>query len=86
LLNFQFFFDKKKVEKRIEIFCNIINVFAVNFDQFNVSMLNKSINLKKKGIVKRWCRYMNIVDFMSKTDLYRLTFIVLAIIPSEIKN
>ncbi len=25
------------------IFCNIINVFTVTFDQFNVSLLNKSL-------------------------------------------
>ncbi len=29
----------------IEIFYNIINVFTVTLDQFNASMLNKSINL-----------------------------------------
>ncbi len=29
----------------MEIFCNIINVFTVTFDQFKVSLLNKSINL-----------------------------------------
>ncbi len=28
-----------------EIFCNIINVFTVTFDQFNASLMNKSINL-----------------------------------------
>ncbi len=28
----------------IEIFCNIINVFTVTFDQFNASLMNKSIN------------------------------------------
>ncbi len=28
----------------IEIFSNIINVFAVTFDQFNASLMNKSIN------------------------------------------
>ncbi len=28
----------------IEIFSNIINVFAVAFDQFNASLMNKSIN------------------------------------------
>ncbi len=31
----------------IKIFCNI-NVFSVSFDQFNVSLLNKSLNLFKK--------------------------------------
>ncbi len=30
----------------MEIFCNIINLFTVTFDQLNASMLNKS-NLKK---------------------------------------
>ncbi len=28
----------------IEIFYNIINIFTVNFDQFNTSLLSKSIN------------------------------------------
>ncbi len=32
----------------MEIFCNIINVFILTFDQFNVSLLNKSINFFKK--------------------------------------
>ncbi len=42
----------------IEIFCNIINVFIITFDQFKASLLNKSINfynffpkqLKKKKL------------------------------------
>ncbi len=29
----------------IEIFCNIISVFTVTFDQFNASLLNKSIKI-----------------------------------------
>ncbi len=28
----------------IEIFCDIINVFIITFDQFKASLLNKSIN------------------------------------------
>ncbi len=32
----------------IEIFCNIINVFIVTFDQFKASLLNKSINFYNK--------------------------------------
>ncbi len=28
----------------IEIFCNIINVFTVTFDQLNASFLNKRFN------------------------------------------
>ncbi len=28
----------------MEIFCNTVNVFTVTFGQFNVSLLNKSIN------------------------------------------
>ncbi len=36
---------------KIELFCKIINVFSVTFHQFNVSLLNKSINfLKKKNL------------------------------------
>ncbi len=34
-------FKKKKKEKKY----NIINIFTVTFDQFNVSLMNKSINL-----------------------------------------
>ncbi len=32
----------------IEIFCNLINVFTVTFDQFNASLLNKGYNLTTK--------------------------------------
>ncbi len=32
----------------MEIFCNIMNVFTVTLDQFNASLLNKSINFLKK--------------------------------------
>ncbi len=31
-----------------EIFCNMTNVFPTTFDQFNVSLLNKSIDSFKK--------------------------------------
>ncbi len=34
-------------EHLFEIFCNVINVFIVIFDQFNVFLLNNSINLLK---------------------------------------
>ncbi len=40
--------DKKHLFK-IEIFCNIRNVFTVTFDQFNTSLLSKSINFFQKG-------------------------------------
>ncbi len=33
---------------KIEIFCNIMNVFTVAFDKFNASLLNKNINFLKK--------------------------------------
>jgi len=29
---------------KIEIFCNIINLFTVTFDKFNAYLMNKSIN------------------------------------------
>ncbi len=32
-------------EFETEIFCNIINVFSVTFDQFQVSLYNKHIHL-----------------------------------------
>ncbi len=31
-----------------EIFCNIIIVFTVTFDKFNIFLLNKSINFLQK--------------------------------------
>jgi len=34
-----------KKQHLFEIFCNIINVFAVTFDQFHVSLLNKILNI-----------------------------------------
>ncbi len=43
---------------KIETFCNIINVFTVTFDQFDASLLNKSIiaaNQHIKMIYKRSC-------------------------------
>ncbi len=33
---------------KIEIFWNIVNVFTVTFDQFNASLMNKSINFFEK--------------------------------------
>jgi len=33
------------IKVEIGLFCNIINVFTVTFDQFNASMMNKSIYL-----------------------------------------
>ncbi len=40
--------SKKKYLLEIEIFCKIINNFTVTFDQFNVSLVNKSIHFFKK--------------------------------------
>ncbi len=34
----------------LKIFCNIINVFTITFDQFNASLLNQSVN-SVKGLV-----------------------------------
>ncbi len=36
---------------KIEIFCNITNVFTATFDQFNASLMNKSIHLFKKSLI-----------------------------------
>ncbi len=35
---------------RIEILCNIINVFTVSFDQFNVSPAEKTVLINNKRI------------------------------------
>ncbi len=40
---------KRKHLFDIEIYCNIINVFTVTFDQFNASLMNKSINFNLKS-------------------------------------
>ncbi len=48
---FKFFVDWSLKEQHlfdIETFYNIINVFTVTFNQFTVSLLNKSINYLKK--------------------------------------
>ncbi len=39
---------KSKNNFETEIFCNIINAFTVTFDEFNATLLNKSINLSQK--------------------------------------
>ncbi len=49
VIYFSGFFEEYKVHQhlfKMEIFCNIINVFTVNFDQLNVFFLNKSTLLK----------------------------------------
>ncbi len=43
-------FDEKDVQKNSKS-CNIINAFTVIFDQFNASLLDKSIVLSKKKII-----------------------------------
>ncbi len=58
------FFDDKKVKKS-SIFCNIKNVFTVTFNQFNVTLLNKSIDffqtivLSNKNILIRKCENLD---------------------------
>ncbi len=34
----------------VEIFCNIIHVFTVTFDQFNASLLNRNMNVFQKNL------------------------------------
>ncbi len=41
---FRFQSSEEQHLSEIEIFCNIINVFIVTFDQFKASLLNKNIN------------------------------------------
>ncbi len=52
MIHFTGFFDEEKVQKNIFylIFCDIINISTVTFNQFNAFLLNKYINvfLKKK--------------------------------------
>ncbi len=46
----------------IEIFRNIIDVFSVTFDQYNASLLNKSINFFKKNpkLMNDICIYLHL--------------------------
>ncbi len=39
--------SKEQILFENEVFCNIINVFTVTFDQFNASLLNKHINFQR---------------------------------------
>ncbi len=39
---------KQKLLFEVDIFCNILNVFTVTFDQFNASLLNKSLHFFQK--------------------------------------
>ncbi len=63
----------------IEIFCNIINVFIITFDQFKASLLNKSINSynfffkKKKKLY--WLQDFEWYLFQIKADLWIFLFI-----------
>ncbi len=43
------------------IFSNIINVFIVTYDQFNASLLSKSINFFKKNSFDFWTVYMTFI-------------------------
>ncbi len=44
-MNSKFYFNIRLF--KIEIFCNIINVFTVIFDQFNAFFMDRSINFSK---------------------------------------
>ncbi len=41
----------RKFRRTAFIFCNIINVFIITFDQFKASLLNKSINFYNLAII-----------------------------------
>ncbi len=61
---FSEFFDEKKVQKNSIFFnrnfCSIIDVFTATFDQFNASLLNKSIHLF-------FTFYLTYVSYLSQT-------------------
>ncbi len=47
--------NKNSIYLKYNCFCSNVKVFAVSFDQFNASLLNKSINLflkKKKKLTE----------------------------------
>ncbi len=55
----------------VEIFCDIINVFPVTFNQFNACLMNKSIHLFSKGDLT-----MSFINVLSLHDLiWILTFV-----------
>ncbi len=39
----------RRIAFEIEILCNIMNILAATFDEFNMSLLNKSLNLFLKS-------------------------------------
>ncbi len=44
MMHFLGFSSKEEHLFEIELFCNIIKVFTATFNQFNASLMNKSIN------------------------------------------
>ncbi len=52
----------------IEIYCNIINVFTGTFDQFNASLMNKSVNLLKK---KKILLNVSVVSYLEYCAYYK---------------
>ncbi len=57
----------------IEIFCNIINVFTVSFDQFYVSLVNKSINLFQKETPNFWMIHTHVYSSNKQIMMIRNT-------------
>ncbi len=53
----------KKYLLEIDIFCKIVNVFTVTFDPFNVSLVNKSINLFKE----MWPQNFSVLNILSSS-------------------
>ncbi len=57
---FRFLWCKESSEEQhlseIGIFCNIINVFIITFDQFKASLINKSINFYNPTPPKKKCK------------------------------
>ncbi len=59
----------------IQMFCNIINVFKVTFENFNVSLLNKSINFFKKILlITNFCHAL-IFLVLKSTATFRSDYI-----------
>ncbi len=44
--------ESSKEQHLFEIFCNIINIFTVIFDRFNVYLMNKNINFTDPKLLK----------------------------------
>lgn len=55
------------MNRKFKNFCNIVNIFKVNFELFNASMLNNSIDFLQKSLIDPKILHSG-VNIMNETD------------------